>query len=1228
MKNLKLMLIFVLLVLAGIANAQYVQVIFKDNLSPYTTYNRVIAENPAYGISPNPPLADRWLIQLYETTDDIVSPLDTIGNPTGDDVMITDALNLNSAQYLLLLNATGLVSMSAIRFYTTSQAAQGDKVYLRLFNAHTIAAATKYIQYLVPYTVPVTNANVELDPTYGWTNWTLINPPVLNPAVLVSPANGATGVDFNGINLSWSPGTGIVPDNYKVYFGTDTPPTNIVNGTVQPGTNYATGPLTMNQVFYWQIIPMSGTLEAQNCPIWAFSTSQQINPDPAINPSPVNGATIYVEAFPYDQTLSWSPAATGQAPSGYKLYWNGATEYEDLGLVATTLKNITAAGIYTWKIVPYYIDPVSRKVTDGKSIPAQLGNTRNERGDAINCPTWSFAAAQIQYYTVDINSTPAGAAIYVGGVDSGFTTPYQFSMVQFSSATYTVHMAGYTWAPTQFVVTNITSNLSQNFVGTIQTFNCVITSNPTNADIFVNGVDSGFNTPHAFFMNYGTSATYTVQMAGYTWSPAQFAVNNIQANTNQLFTGTIITYTVDITSTPTNADIFVNGVDSGFNSPHQFVMNYGTGATYTVQIAGYSWVPANFVVTNIQANTSQDFVGTINTYTVNLTSTPTDADIFVNGVDSGFNTPHQFVMNYGTSATYTLQMTGYNWAPPSLVVTNIQTNITQNFVGSLQTFNVNITSTPTNADIYVNGVDSGFNTPHVFVMNYGTSATYTVQMAGYTWVPANFVVTNIVSNLSQNFVGTIITFTVDITSTPTNADIFVNGVDSGFNTPHQFVMNYGASSTYTVQMAGYTWVPANFVITNIQANTSQNFVGSLQTFNVNITSTPTNADIYVNGVDSGFNTPHVFVMNYGTSATYTVQMTGYTWTPPSLVVTNIQANITQNFVGALLTYTVDITSAPTNADIFVNGTDSGFNTPHQFILNYGASATYTVQMAGYTWVPANFVVTNITANTSQNFVGTIITYTVDITSAPSDANIFVNGTDSGFNTPHQFVMNYGTSATYTLQLDGYAFTPAQFVVTNITANMSQNFTGATIYLTLTPETQTVSAVAGTFVFEVASNFSWTITEEVPWFTVSPTSGTGDGSFTVTYQANTSVDPRIGEITVTAGNVIVSAELTQLGYVENEDLIEVPFANISVYPNPFSTNANIKLYVKAGQKADVNIYSVKGQLVKSVGLYNKGIHTVTWNGKDETGRKCSSGFYFIRYQSDGFNKTVKVLLMEN
>jgi len=422
--------------------------------------------------------------------------------------------------------------------------------------------------------------NTTLSPP-GWSNWLIINPPTLNPAVLVYPANGGTGIDFAGVNLSWTAGTGVVPDSFKVYFGTDTPPTNIVNGITQSATTYATGPLLVNQIYYWKIVPKAGTQEAQNCPIWAFSTSAGINPNPAINPAPANNSTVYSDVFPFNQTLSWSPSATGQAPTGYKLFWNGSTTYEDLGNVLTVTKNIPAAGTYTWQIVPYYIEPVTRKVTVGKAIATNLVKSGDGRGDAINCPIWTFAAAATIYYTVNISSSPTEAAIYVNGVSSGFTTPHQFSMVQGSSATYTVQMTGYNWAPTSYAVNNIQANASQNFVGTLQTFNVLITSTPTDADVFVNGVDSGFNTPRAFTMNYGASAVYTVQKAGYTFTPVNLTVTNIQANTSQAFTGTLLTYTVDITSTPTDADIYVGGVDSGFNTPYQFTLIYGSNADYT-----------------------------------------------------------------------------------------------------------------------------------------------------------------------------------------------------------------------------------------------------------------------------------------------------------------------------------------------------------------------------------------------------------------------------------------------------------------------------------------------------------------------------------------------------------------------------------------------------------------------------------------------------------------------
>ncbi|MDD3869500.1 MAG: T9SS type A sorting domain-containing protein, partial [Candidatus Cloacimonetes bacterium] len=69
-------------------------------------------------------------------------------------------------------------------------------------------------------------------------------------------------------------------------------------------------------------------------------------------------------------------------------------------------------------------------------------------------------------------------------------------------------------------------------------------------------------------------------------------------------------------------------------------------------------------------------------------------------------------------------------------------------------YNVNITSNPTGVAIYVDGTNSGEFTPHTFIMAAGTSAVYTVVLDHYTWVPVDFAVTNIASDLSCEFLGT------------------------------------------------------------------------------------------------------------------------------------------------------------------------------------------------------------------------------------------------------------------------------------------------------------------------------------------------------------------------------------------------------------------------------------------------------------------------------------------
>jgi uncharacterized protein (TIGR02145 family) len=88
----------------------------------------------------------------------------------------------------------------------------------------------------------------------------------------------------------------------------------------------------------------------------------------------------------------------------------------------------------------------------------------------------------------------------------------------------------------------------------------------------------------------------------------------------------------------------------------------------------------------------------------------------------------------------------------------------------------------------------------------------------------------------------------------------------------------------------------------------------------------------------------------------------------------------------------------------------------------------------------------------------------------------------------------------------------------------------TSQLNVTPANQDVTASSGTTSFEVTSNTSWTVEESVSWLSVSPINGSSNGTLTVSYDANSSSEARIGQITITAagGNPVVNVTVTQAG----------------------------------------------------------------------------------------------------
>lgn len=84
-------------------------------------------------------------------------------------------------------------------------------------------------------------------------------------------------------------------------------------------------------------------------------------------------------------------------------------------------------------------------------------------------------------------------------------------------------------------------------------------------------------------------------------------------------------------------------------------------------------------------------------------------------------------------------------------------------------------------------------------------------------------------------------------------------------------------------------------------------------------------------------------------------------------------------------------------------------------------------------------------------------------------------------------------------------------------------------LSVTPETQAVSAAAGTFPVSVNTNIAWTVvSSNTTWLTVSPTSGTGSQTVTATYKANTGSTSRTATLTFSGGGISRTVTVTQSG----------------------------------------------------------------------------------------------------
>ncbi|MBI5805985.1 carboxypeptidase regulatory-like domain-containing protein [candidate division TA06 bacterium] len=137
-------------------------------------------------------------------------------------------------------------------------------------------------------------------------------------------------------------------------------------------------------------------------------------------------------------------------------------------------------------------------------------------------------------------------------------------------------------------------------------------------------------------------------------------------------------------------------------------------------------------------------------------------------------------------------------------------------------------------------------------------------------------------------------------------------------------------------------------------------------------------------------------------------------------------------------------------------------------------------------------------------------------------------------------------------------------------------------------------------------------------------GLEPGNYDVHFFKTGSVDSTIKNIQVKWGRITGG-----VNGVEGKPIVleQYGFKLGLAYPNPVNNQTTISYQLPAKSNVELSVYNVLGQKIKVLaqGTQNPGWHSVIWNGRDNGGRKVSSGIYLYRLSS-GSGSAVKKLVV--
>jgi mannan endo-1,4-beta-mannosidase len=169
-------------------------------------------------------------------------------------------------------------------------------------------------------------------------------------------------------------------------------------------------------------------------------------------------------------------------------------------------------------------------------------------------------------------------------------------------------------------------------------------------------------------------------------------------------------------------------------------------------------------------------------------------------------------------------------------------------------------------------------------------------------------------------------------------------------------------------------------------------------------------------------------------------------------------------------------------------------------------------------------------------------------------------------------------------------------------------------LALTPTSLSLSATASSASVSIAANTSWSVTDDQNWLSVSPISGTSNGTLTVSAIANTGTVSRSGTVTVTGGGLSRTIAVTQAG-------VSVPAGSVSASAVVTSSSGWFsEQQLRLSNTADITALSITITVQRTTGVSASGQYNTIGGTITQSNSSTATALTYVFSLSPGQSLT--------